>query len=257
MKQEEERVNAILARRKLSQNDTTPDIELRQGDLITLLPSLEANIFDLIVADPPYGIDANSGGFRSRTIHHHNYDDTVERARLLASTILTEGFRLCKPRANLFLFTDIKHWDWLQISAANLGWTPFRRPLIWGKSDGEGLAPWGSSGPRITTEFIFYATKGQKGLLSSPIDYLRVNRVPRNERIHAAEKPVELVRRLIEISTLPNDYVLDPCAGSGSTLVACKESRRRGLGIELDLDHYNTALANLYTGEVNNEPSHG
>jgi site-specific DNA-methyltransferase (adenine-specific) len=246
MKQEEERVNAIIAKRRLSISPTASDIQVRNADATELLPVLEAGQFDLILGDPPYGINAGTGGFRGRTVHHHNYEDTPDAARALLQCFLTEGFRLTKPRANLFLFTDISHWDWLQRVSAQIGWTPFRRPLIWGKSDSEGLAPWGSQGPRITTEFIFFATKGQKGLLASPIDYLRVNRVPRHERIHAAEKPVELLRKLIECSTLPGDWVLDPCCGSGSTLVACKELSRRALGIEKDPAYFNTAMSNIY-----------
>lgn len=253
LKKEEERVNTILASRRLATLPNRPDIEVRHADSLDLLPKLDAGNFDLICADPPYGIDAGTGGFRARTVHHHNYEDTVEHARRLAQCILTEGFRLSCPRANLFLFTDIKHWEWLQRISAQIGWTPFRRPLIWGKSDSEGLAPWGSSGPRITTEFIFFATKGEKGLLASPIDYIRVNRVPRHERIHAAEKPVELIRRLLECSTLPGDKVLDPCCGSGSTLVAAKELNRRAFGIERDETYYNTAMSNVYGNKESDE----
>lgn len=248
IKREEERARSILIKRRQALRGTAADAEIRvrQGDALEVLPKLDPQTFDLICADPPYGISAGAGGFRSRTVHHHNYADDVETAKAIAQCILTEGFRLCKPRANLFLFTDIKHWDWLQRISAQIGWTPFRRPLIWGKSDSEGLAPWGSSGPRITTELIFFATKGEKGLLASPIDYIRVNRVPRHERIHAAEKPVELIRKLLECSTLPGDSVLDPCCGSGSTLVACKELNRRGLGIEKDTNYYNTAMSNVF-----------
>lgn len=249
LKAEQERAEAILAKRGLGQLAAKPEIELRHGDLEAVIPLLDESLFDLILADPPYGIAASGGGFRSRTVHHHNYDDTPEYARRLLQCILTEGFRISKPRANCFLFTDISHWDWLQRISAQIGWTPFRRPLIWGKSDSEGLAPWGSFGPRITTDFIFFATKGQKGLLASPIDYIRVNRVSRSERIHAAEKPVELVRKLLECSTLPGDSVLDPCCGSGSTLVAAREMGRKALGIEKDEAYFNTAMSNVYMGK--------
>lgn len=250
-KKEEERANSILAKRNLLSSPTKPEIEIRHGDLEAILPILDEGQFDLILADPPYGINASGGGFRGRTVHHHNYEDTPEYARQLLKCILVEGFRISRPRANLFLFTDVSHWDWLQNISAQIGWTPFRRPLIWGKSDSEGLAPWGASGPRITTDFIFYATKGQRGMLASPIDYLRVNRVPRNERIHAAEKPVELMRKLLECTTLAGEKVLDCCCGSGSTLVACREMGRKALGIEKDETYYNTAMSNVYMGKQN------
>lgn len=249
LQKEEHRVNSIIARRRLASMPQKPDIEIRHGDLESILPSLDASQFDLVIGDPPYGINAGAGGFRSRTVHHHNYIDDPETARRIAQCILTEGFRITNPRANLFLFTDIALWDWLQRVSAQIGWTPFRRPLIWGKSDSEGLAPWGSQGPRITTELIFFATKGQKGLLSSPIDYQRVNRVPRRERIYAAEKPVELIRKLIECSTTAGDRIIDPCCGSGSSLVAARELKRRGLGIEIDESAYHMAMSNVHMRE--------
>lgn len=246
-KKQEEKAIAALAKRGLitSRDPNGTPLEVRNGDLTLIMPGLETSTVDLIIADPPYGIGAGGAGFRARTVHHHNYEDTVENAQLLAQTILTEGFRVCKPRANILIFCDIELFDWLKDVASNMAWVPFKRPLIWRKSESEGMAPWGGSGPRITTEFIFYATKGQRGMVTSPIDVFDVKRVPRNERLHAAEKPVELLRQLIACTTLPGDLVLDPCCGSGSALVACKESGRRGLGIEKDPDYYNTALANI------------
>jgi DNA modification methylase len=246
-KMEEEKVQAALARRQLAALPETPSLQIRHGDSLTILPNLDANTTDLILTDPPYGLGVDTGGFSQRTVHHHNYEDTPERAKEIALTILVEGFRICKPRANLFMFCDIELFDWLKLTAKNMGWSPFRRPLIWQKSESEGMAPWGSQGPRITTEFIFYATKGRKGLYASPTDLFNVKRVGRSERLHAAEKPVELLSKLISCSTLPGDMVLDPCCGSGSTLVACKETKRQGLGIERDLDYYNTAMANVYS----------
>lgn len=244
LRNEESRFLTELARRKVVALPERPHIEIRHGDLCSVLPGLAPGIADLILADPPYGIGAGAGGFRSRTVVHHNYDDSVDNARMLAQTILMEGFRVTKPQANLFLFTDIRHWQWLQEISSNLGWTPFPRPVIWGKSDSEGLAPWGSAGFRLTTEFIFFATKGQKGLLASPVDYLRHDRVA--DKDHAAEKPTSLLKKLIECSTLPGDFILDPCCGSGSTLQAAQSLRRVGLGIEKDKDYYELAMGRLH-----------
>lgn len=250
-KMEEERVTAALVKRKFALATVEAKITLRQGHCENILDGLDSDMADLILADPPYGLGASAAGFRGRTVHHHNYEDTRENAQKIARAILTEGFRVCKTRANIFMFCDIDLFDWLKSTASNMGWSPFRRPLIWQKSESEGMAPWGGSGPRITTEFIFFATKGQRGLNASPIDVFNVKRVSRSERIHAAEKPVELLKTLIQISTLPGDFVLDPCCGSGSTLVAAKELKRAGLGIELDLDYYNTALSNVFGSDLN------
>lgn len=246
-RKEEDKVLAALAKRKIAAlPKDSLDIEIRNGDLLAILPKLDSAQFDCLIADPPYGIDANSAGYRARAVIHHNYKDDEANAKSMAQTILTEGFRILKPRANIFIFCDIDLFPWLKATAANMGWSVFRRPLIWVKSESEGMAPWGGQGPRITTEFIFYATKGQRGLNASPTDVLDFRRVGRNAKSHAAEKPVELLKALVNCSTLPGDRVLDPCCGSGSTLVACKELKRRALGIELDPDYYNTAMANVF-----------
>lgn len=247
LKEQHERATAEIARRRMAKIKDKPiEIQLTHGDLFDVLPTLDPNQFDLILTDPPYGSAADSGGFRARTVHHHNYEDDEETSWNIQKEILTQGFRVAKPQANIFMFTDIKWWDRLQRVSAQIGWTPFRRPMIWGKSDSEGLAPWGAQGPRLTTDFFFFATKGRKGLIASPTDYIRVNRVARDERIHAAQKPIELLKQLILCSTLPGDSILDPCAGSGSTLVAAKDMNRKARGIEKDETYYNTAMANIY-----------
>lgn len=255
LRQQETAVRAALARKHTSISESEIKSKVLHADLREALPRLQEGIVDLIFADPPYGIEAGSAGFRARTAIHHNYDDTPEEARRLALSILSEGFRIAKARANLLLFTDIKHWDWLQVQSARIGWTPFRRPIIWQKSLSEGLAPWGAQGPRITSEYIFFATKGQRGMYSSPTDILPEARVKRGEKEHAAEKPLNLLRLLIECTTLPGDLVLDPCCGSGSTLVAARSSKRHSVGIESDKNYFDVATARIYATQAEEVPN--
>lgn len=247
LKSEEDMIRAALAKKQLAEIDPSEVlVEMTHGDLLTILPTMEAGAVDLICADPPYGVGASGGGFRSRTIHHHDYKDTLDHARELTVAILTEGFRVCKSRANVFLFLDIRNWEWTTRVAANLGWSVFPRPGIWIKSAAEGLAPWGGTGFRIGTEFFMFATKGSRGLISAPMDTFLFPRVAKDEREHAAEKPSGLLEKLILCSTLPGDTVLDPCCGSGSALVAAQKLKRRGIGIEKDEEYYNLALKNVH-----------
>ena len=60
-------------------------------------------------------------------------------------------------------------------------------------------------------------------------------------KIHPAQKPVNVLKRLIEIFTDPYDVVIDPCCGSGTTLRACKELNRSGFGFEIDKNFYTRA----------------
>jgi site-specific DNA-methyltransferase (adenine-specific) len=62
-----------------------------------------------------------------------------------------------------------------------------------------------------------------------------------NEKIHPTQKPVELLKTLIEIFTDPGDVVIDPCAGSGSTLIAAIETNRKAYGFEIKQNFYKEA----------------
>jgi site-specific DNA-methyltransferase (adenine-specific) len=246
LKTEEEKINASLARRRLATAGGIPSITLTKGDCTQVLSGLDANMADLILADPPFGIGADAPGYRQRSVQHHNYEDTPEIARAVAEAILFQGFRVSKPMANLWMFTDIDLFYELRETSKRAGWVPFRTPVVWMKSHSEGMAPWQGKGPRRTYELLLYATKGQRGLITSPVDILDFSRVSRAERTHGAEKPVELLSALIECSTLPGDFVLDPCCGSGSSLVAARRSKRTGLGIEIDDQHFNTAMSRVH-----------
>jgi site-specific DNA-methyltransferase (adenine-specific) len=58
------------------------------------------------------------------------------------------------------------------------------------------------------------------------------------EKLHPTQKPIKLLKKLIEIFTDEGDIVIDPCAGSGSTLVAAIELNRKAYGFEIKKDFY-------------------
>jgi len=64
-------------------------------------------------------------------------------------------------------------------------------------------------------------------------------------KIHPAQKPVSLLKRLIEIYTDEGDVVIDPCAGSGTTLKACMDLNRNCYGFEIDRHFFAQAKERL------------
>lgn len=64
-------------------------------------------------------------------------------------------------------------------------------------------------------------------------------------KIHPTQKPVKVIKKLIEIFTDENDIVIDPCAGSGSTLRACQELNRNGYGFEISKEFYKRAITEM------------
>ena len=74
----------------------------------------------------------------------------------------------------------------------------------------------------------------------------------KTEKIHPTQKPVPLLERLIEIFTDEGDVVIDPVAGSGSTLLAARHLKRNSYGFEIEKEFYNKAH-NLIDGITDEE----
>lgn len=65
------------------------------------------------------------------------------------------------------------------------------------------------------------------------------------KRFHPTQKPLKLIRRLIEASSNEGDIILDPFSGAGSTQISCIQLKRHYIAIELDETYYNTALKRI------------
>lgn len=236
--------SAELHRRRLAKATAEVDslVEFRKGDLFDVLPKLDENTFDGIFSDPPYGY-GGQGYFPNKTAVKHNYNDDPAYARELYRFLFVEGFRICKPKAHLFVFCKHDMFGWLLEEAKRQAWSPFPLPIMWDK--GPGYAPWGNLGFRNNYETIFWASKGQRGLRYLVENKLEFKKVTAADKDHAAEKPVELMKVLIDAATLPGDYIIDPCMGSGSTIVAAKLLRRRAMGVEIDDGYFNSAVSRV------------
>jgi site-specific DNA-methyltransferase (adenine-specific) len=94
---------------------------------------------------------------------------------------------------------------------------------------------------------IFYREKlpkfNNKGkMIFNCIDWERDDiSSPLIRKIHPTQKPVKLLEKLIEIFSDEGDAVIDPCCGSGSTLIACSNKKRKGFGFEIKKDFYKQA----------------
>lgn len=78
----------------------------------------------------------------------------------------------------------------------------------------------------------------------NPVTLIEFDKI-RKGSLHPTQKPIALLEYLIKTYTNENDVVLDNCMGSGSTCVACKNTNRRYIGIELDDKYFNIACNRL------------
>lgn len=246
-RKDSQEAEALLVKRRQAAAPSTsaePAQRLLHGDWREHLPSLPPA--DLILCDPPFGINVGEiAPERARQTVVHRYDDSPEAVLPMLQDFLIAAFAATKPRANLFLFCDIDHFVWLRDAASRAAWSPFRTPVVWDKLQ-QGIGPWQTEGFQRRYELILFATKGAAGLRAPMPDILQFRRVDKQYRVHGAQKPVPLLETLIDATTIPGDLVVDPFAGSGSTLVAARNRARRAVGIELDESSYNIGLSNVF-----------
>lgn len=211
------------------------------GKFETHSNSMKEKFFDLIIADPPYGLNAQdwakgaeSTQMRTKTIHE--YDDSPEYALEVSKNIIRDGWHLAKDKANLFMFTGPDLFKELREYAQQQLWSVWKRPIIWWKGNA-GVAPWGHKGFRYTYETILYATKGQQGLITTLPDVLHLPQTDNSD--HGASKPVELYEKLINASCYKGSTILDPCCGAGTVFQAANRTENIAFGVELSEKYKN------------------
>lgn len=197
-------------------------VTIYHGDALDVLPEMRP--VDLIVADPPYTFGLASTKYESAA---GSWGDLMNNAHWYAAW-LRELRRI--TRGSAWVFNTWRSFPVLARAAFQAGW-PIDSLLIWDK---------GNNGPgdmgrlRNTYEMVaqfsapdFAFVRGNRDIWTEP----RIQSATK-DRQHPAEKPVPLFRRLI--SETGATSLLDPFTGSGSALVAAKESGIPAIGIEIE-----------------------
>ena len=218
--------------------------KLINGGCMEYMRTLEDESIDLIVTDPPYpttsrGHAGNSGGMLQKEINkkgkvfEHNNIDCTEYA--------PEFYRLLKDGSHCYVMTNHINLIKMLNVFTDCGFH-FIKSLIWNKGN-KIMGQYYMS----QFEYILFFRKGYGKKINNcgTADILSVpNKKTKDENgknIHDTEKPIELMKILIENSTQKGDIVLDPFVGVGATALACIESERDYIGIELDENYYNIA----------------
>jgi hypothetical protein len=203
------------------------------GDCREVFAGLDRLDAGLVATDPPYGVRWRSG-LRSVPFAQMAGDDGGTDWPAVIGEIVRR--HLANSR-HVYLF------GYSVAQAAEAMYLSATAELIWDKGQhGSGAldVPWGPAHEQIVFGVYDWSkvnrAKGRGGLAAR----MRRGSVLRHDRPnsggvrHPSEKPVSLMRELVESSTVPGDLVLDPCAGSGSTLVAAVLEGRRACGVECE-----------------------
>lgn len=207
-----------------------------QADLLEWMPNAAPGAFDVILTDPPYGIEASAFGDAAGKLPlQHSYDDSYDTWQNIISCIASEGYRLTKPQAHLYLFCDIDRFAEAKERFSAAGWRVHRTPIIVHKLDATRV-PWPEHGPRRHWEMILYAVKGDRKVTRIGPDVIPCRG---DENLgHAAQKPIALLVELLSRSISPGDRILDPCAGSGSIFPAASQVHCIATGLEIAPESY-------------------
>jgi site-specific DNA-methyltransferase (adenine-specific) len=185
------------------------------GDCFAEMAKLPDECVDLVLTDPPYGIDYQSNRRVARP-KLPKFDNDVDLSWV--DGWVEQVYRVLKTDSHFYCFTRFDTYPVFYNSICRL--FKVKNCLIWVKNNHGSGDLNGSYAPQA--EMIVFAAKGKRQL-NGPreSDVLTCDNVPSAHRHHATQKPVELLRQLIEKSTEPDQIVLDPFAGVGSTGLAC------------------------------------
>ena len=223
---------------------STADHTLLNEDSLEWMAGAPAASFDIILTDPPYGMGADEFGDSGvgSSAAAHFYKDDYDTWKQIASVFAAETARIAKPDAFLYAFCDIDRFAEFRRLLTAHGWRVHRTPLIWHNPDGF-RAPWPQQGPQRKYELIVYAVRGDRKVTAVREDVLKYGRDASVG--HPAQKPVPLLIDLLKRVAMPGDRVLDPFAGSGSTIEACHELKLSCTALEQDPAAYGIAVGRL------------
>lgn len=227
-------------------------IDLRQGDCLEVLKSMPSESIDLIVTDPPYkttsrGNAGNSGGMLQKEINKKgqvfNFND------IDCEKYAPEFYRVLKDGSHCYIMTN--HINLIHIlNTFTANGFHFIKSLIWDKGN-KIMGQYYMS----QFEYILFFRKG-KGIKINNCGTSDILSVPNKKlkdtngkNLHDTEKPVNLMKILIENSSAENELVLDPFMGIGSTGVACVNTNRNFIGIELDQEYFEIAKERIYKAQ--------
>jgi len=213
------------------------------GDCIIELENIKDASIDIVITDPPYGIDyiSNRSNFTKHiTKTGIENDDDLKNALDVFETTMELLSHKTKPDAHLYVFTSWKVYP-LFVDIMSKYFT-IKNLLVWDKGNhgpGDLEGAWGNQ-----YEMIIFATKGKKALNKRRGDIISIPRLSSANMIHPTQKPVELIKELLSVSAQKADIVCDPFMGSGSTIKAVKEyGGLNYIGIELDREIFEKAKA--------------
>ena len=218
------------------------------GDCLELIKDIPDNSIDLVVIDPPYEIPNGGGG--AFGIKKRKFRKELEDGSL------TKGFDMAVLDELIRVMQKVNNYIWCNKEQIRDYLNYFKKCnmelLTWHKTNP--VPACGNKYLSDTEYLLFFREKGVKvrGTYYTKRKFYvtKTNKRDKGKYNHPTVKPLDITENIIINSSLEGDVVLDCFMGSGTTGVACVNTGRNFIGIELDPTYFETAKKRLEEAEV-------
>lgn len=213
--------------------------KLMQGDCLELMKEIPDGSVDLVLTDPPYGMNFQS--HRRKNVYAKISNDSNLD---WLDKFIEECERIMKDNTAIYMFCSWHNVD--KFKAAFDKRFRLKNIIVWCKNNHGSGDLKAAYAPRY--EFVLYGHKGRRTFEEKRYDDVLFFDKTGN-KIHPTEKPTDLLELFIRNSSKSAETVLDPFMGGGSTGVACVNTGRHFIGIELDKNYFEIAQKRIEEAE--------
>ena len=213
-------------------------IDLRQGDCLELMKEIPDKSIDMILVDPPYKMTKRGKSCRPNWMPNNMGENVFNGEIPNVKDWMSECYRILKEGTHFYTFCNTNDiLEYLQ-TAKECG---FKLHNIITMIKDTGMpCRWYLK----NCELVLFFRKGKAKPINDMTsrDWVKVNMpTKKNGKLHITQKPLDFIQKLVTNSSNEGDTVLDCFMGSGTTGVACINTNRNFIGIELDENYFNIA----------------
>ena len=202
-------------------------VELHLGDCLEVMKSIPDKSVDAVITDPPYGVQKAT------------WDDEIPPVE-----IWEQVRRITKDGASLLVFGGIKLMP--EVMTRVGAFFDYQWVFAWYKPN---AMQFGKTGFSVLDIALWYAN-GKTSAKEKKRDVIVEPIIPSNNDFgHPTPKPIKVMQHLVECLTNKDMTILDPFMGSGTTGVACAQTGRNFIGIEIDPTYFAIAERRIHDAE--------
>ena len=205
------------------------------GDAISLMNSISDNSIDLILTDPPYRMTKRGKSCRPNWMPNNMGENVFDDEIPDTLSWMKECFRVLKNKTHFYVFcntNELKNY----LNCAEMAGFKFHNLITMIKDTGMPNRWYYKQ-----SELVLFFRKGPAKPINDVTSRDNIKVImpkAKNGKLHITQKPLDFCTKLVLNSSEANEIILDPFAGSGTTLLAAKNNNRRYIGIEKNKEYF-------------------